>query len=79
MASIYQKKALEHLESPEQLDHLIVVTPPRTWLIIVGAALILSAFLFWAFFGTIRTEQSDHGSTVIQEMHPYELLLSDKP
>ncbi len=53
MASIYQKKALRRLDSPEQLDKLIVVTPPMTWMIMVGAVLIVLSFLAWAFFGSI--------------------------
>lgn len=53
MNSIYQKKALRRLESPEQLDKLIVVTPPMTWMIMAGAVLIVLSFLAWAFFGSI--------------------------
>ena len=53
MASVFQKKALRRLESPEQLDKLIVVTPPLTWMIMAGASLIVIAFLAWAFFGSI--------------------------
>ncbi len=53
MASIYQTKALRRLDSPEQLDKLIVVTPPMTWMVMAGAVLIVLSFLGWAFFGSI--------------------------
>ncbi len=49
------------LESPEQLDRLVTVISPRTWLVIAGAAIILAAFLAWAFFGSVSITETAEG------------------
>ncbi|MBR5509054.1 MAG: hypothetical protein IKV59_03265 [Lachnospiraceae bacterium] len=61
MGPIYQKKAVERLESPDQLDRMIFVTSPMTWMLIAGFAVILSAFLAWTFLGTIRQSITVNG------------------
>ncbi len=53
MSSIFRKSALEKLSSPEQLDRTIAVTPPASWLIIIGAAIIIAAFIIWSFTGSL--------------------------
>lgn len=53
MAQIFRKSAIERLSSPEQLDRLIVITSPLSWLALVGVALIIAVIIIWAFFGTV--------------------------
>lgn len=44
---IYRKEALQHLESPEQLDTMMQVTEPRQWVALTGLCLFLVVFLIW--------------------------------
>ncbi|MDR1642949.1 MAG: HlyD family efflux transporter periplasmic adaptor subunit [Clostridiales bacterium] len=53
MAEVYRKAALERLSSPEQLDKLIKVTSPMSWLSYLGAVLIIIAAAVWAVLGRI--------------------------
>ncbi len=61
MAQIYRKKLLDRLSSPEQLDRMIPITQPMTWLVILGAALICAVVLLWTFTGSIRQTASISG------------------
>lgn len=53
MADLYRKSALEKLSSPEQLDRMIVITPPTFWLAMVGAVGVILAALLWSVFGRL--------------------------
>lgn len=58
---IFRKVALERLSSPDQLDQLLAVTSPKSWLGLAGAGAILAAALAWGFFGRIPTEAYGDG------------------
>lgn len=63
-ASIFRKKALEKLESPEQLDHVIQVATPKGWVflaVIMGWILLV---LLWSIFGVIPAEVTGEGILV---------------
>ena len=38
MGQIFRKSLLDKLSSPEQLDKMIVITPPSFWIALTGAA-----------------------------------------
>lgn len=63
---IFRKVALERLSSPEQLDQLLAVTSPKSWLALAGAGAILAAALAWGFFGSIPTEAYGDGILIRQ-------------
>lgn len=63
---IFRKVALERLSSPEQLDQLLAVTSPKSWLALAGAGAILAAALAWGFFGSIPTEAYGEGILIRQ-------------
>ena len=46
MSNIFRKSVIERLSSPEQLDKMIRITSPLTWLFIVACALILIPLCF---------------------------------
>jgi hypothetical protein len=50
---LFRAKAQERLSSPEQLDQLMRVTSPRSWLVLLGLAAIIIAALIWAFVGQV--------------------------
>ena len=47
LMDIYRKEALQHLESPEQLDTMMQVTEPRQWVALAGLCLFLLVFVIW--------------------------------
>jgi len=51
--AIYRKEALEHLDSPEQLDTMMRVTSPRRWTALVGLCLLIVLSLGWAVWGRV--------------------------
>lgn len=53
MKDLFRKTSLEKLSSPEQLDKMIVITPPSFWIALTGAGLMIVAVLVWAIFGRI--------------------------
>jgi multidrug efflux pump subunit AcrA (membrane-fusion protein) len=61
---LYRKEALERLASPEQLDQLMQLTRPRSWLALGGLGLLLVMVLAWGFFGTIATTVEGQGVLV---------------
>lgn len=61
MAQIYRKAPLDRLSSPEQLDRLIVITPPSFWVALVGAALVVLVALTWSFTGRLPVKLEASG------------------
>ncbi len=53
MADLYRKSALERISSPEQLDKVLKVTSPMSWLALFGLTLIIIVTVIWSIIGTI--------------------------
>lgn len=58
---IFRKVALERLSSPEQLDTVMQVTHPQTWLALVGVLIIVVTVTIWGFLGSIPTKVQAQG------------------
>lgn len=53
--SIFRKKNIDRINSPDQLnDYVKVVTPP-VWLILIGVIVLALGFIVWASLGRIDT------------------------
>lgn len=52
--SIFRKKSLERVTSPEQLNDYIKVTTPSVWIILAATLILIVGTLVWAVFGKIR-------------------------
>src|SRR5215212_3249920 len=50
---LFRQVALDRLASPERLDELMVVNPPRTWLALLGLWAALLAGVVWGINGSI--------------------------
>jgi multidrug resistance efflux pump len=50
---LFRESALQNLSSPEQLDQLIKITPPRAWLMLATLAFVLGAAVLWSVFGSL--------------------------
>ena len=62
--SIFRKVALDRLSSPEQLDMVLRVTSPKSWLALGGLFLILGAAVLWGYKGSIATKVFGQGVIV---------------
>lgn len=57
MKDLFRKTSLEKLSSPEQLDKMIVITPPSFWIALTGAGLMIVAVCLgyiWQTSGIIK-------------------------
>ncbi len=59
--NIFRKAALDRLSSPDQLDALLSVTSPRSWLALLTALGLLALGVVWACIGTITTGVEGQG------------------
>ena len=53
MAQLYRKSALEKFSSPEQLDKVLTVTSPMSWLVLLALTLVIVVTVIWSVIGTI--------------------------
>lgn len=50
---LFRKVALERLSSPDRLDSMLGINPPRLTLLVTGAALTLATAVYWGWGGTL--------------------------
>ena len=50
---IFRETALQRLSSPEQLDRLIHVTSPKTWVAVVTGLSLIAGAVVWEIVGTV--------------------------
>jgi len=58
---IFRKVALERMSSPEQIDELLVVTTPKSWLALSALIILLILAVVWGFWGQLATRVSGDG------------------
>ena len=56
--SIFRKKSLERIASPEQLNDYIKVTNPSVWILLGSIIVLLLGVVIWAVFGQLATTVS---------------------
>lgn len=61
---IYRKAALERLEATDQLDKLLKITTPLSWLALLGGTLVVIFALVWAFTGSLPSTVTAGGVIV---------------
>lgn len=56
--SIFSKEALDRMRSPEQLDQILPITTPITWMGLMAVAVAMFSVIVWSIFGafTIKAE-----------------------
>ncbi len=50
---LFNKKAVEKLRSPEDLDRYLRVTSPGAWILIVAGIVLFAGIAAWFFFGSV--------------------------
>lgn len=53
MADLYRKSSLERISNPEQLDKVLKITSPMSWLALIAITLIIVVTIVWSIVGTI--------------------------
>src|ERR1700756_3408707 len=57
----FRAAALDRAASPEQLDHLVIVTKPADWILTLVLYIVLVAAVLWGIFGRVPTRVSGEG------------------
>jgi HlyD family secretion protein len=55
MAFSFRRRALEGVSSPEELDRLVKVALPRTWVALAGVGVLMLAAVVWAVVARVPT------------------------
>lgn len=58
---VFRAAALDRAASPEQFDHLVVITKPSDWILTAVMCLALTAAIIWGVVGRIPTRVSGDG------------------
>lgn len=74
--SIFRKKALERLSSPEQLDQLMKIVTPRSWLPLAVLGALLGGGLIWSVLGRIPVTTTGQGALVYADSLPESMVES---
>ncbi len=71
-SSLFRKKAIEKISSPEQLTTYLKVTNTGVWVVLVAIILILAGLFAWASVGTLETTE---GASAVVRNHTAEVYL----
>jgi hypothetical protein len=63
-SSIFNKRATERLQSPDDLDRYVRVTNPSVWVLLIACVALLAGILAWGVFGSVTTSVSSTGTCV---------------
>ena len=74
--SLFRKKSIERISSPEEIDEYMRVTTPSMWLVLGAVALLLLAIFIWSITGRIEDTIETKDQVKTQEIAPIELLLN---
>ena len=53
--SLFRRKSIDRISSPEQLNDRLRVVNPGVWLLLAGILLVLAGICVWGFFGRLNT------------------------
>lgn len=59
--TIFRKKSLERIASPDKLDDYLKVSSPSVWIVLAALVLVVAAAGVWCLFGSIPTTASAVG------------------
>ncbi len=63
-SSLFRKKSLDRVSSPDQIDDYIKITTPPVWLILAAIGVVLAGALVWGIFGEITVNTAQGAQTV---------------
>ncbi len=71
--SIFRKKSIDNINSPEALNDYIRVTSPPAWLVLLAVMILLTGIFVWCAVGTVQTHTPE-GET--EDVHPITYALN---
>ena len=75
---VFRKSALEKISSPDQLDKVLKVTSPMSWLALFGVTLILVFVVVWSFTGSLPSTITASGVIVRNNTSTNTILSSQR-
>ena len=57
--SIFRKKSLDRVTSPESLNDYIRVTSPSVWIVLIAILVLLAGLLAWSIFGRLEVKDAN--------------------
>ena len=70
-STVFRKKTLDRIASPEQLTDYLRVTSPGIWVVLVAVILLLTGIFAWSAVGTLETKAE---AKVIVENHTAQVI-----
>ena len=64
MKQVFRKSALDRISSPDQLDKVLKVTSPMSWLALLGVTLIIVFVVVWSIVGSLPSTITASGVIV---------------
>lgn len=61
---VFRKAALERLATTEQLNKVLKITSPLSWLALIGVTGLLAVVIIWSFVGTLPSTVTANGIIV---------------
>ncbi|HEX2916142.1 MAG TPA: NHLP bacteriocin system secretion protein [Chloroflexia bacterium] len=61
MPAVYRQSAIDRLATPEELDNLIQVTSRKSWIALIGLAMVVIVAIIWGFLGAIPSVMQARG------------------
>jgi len=71
--SLFRKKSIDKISSPEKLDDYIRVTTPSVWITLIAILLLLVGAILWGTLGEL-TIHNDDGTT--EKVAPITFILN---
>ncbi|MBK2357787.1 NHLP bacteriocin system secretion protein [Francisella hispaniensis] len=53
--SLFRKKSIDRIASPEQIDQNLKIISPKWWLLLISSFLLVLLFMIWGIFGILNT------------------------
>jgi hypothetical protein len=67
-ASIFRKKSLERISSPEEIDDYMKILHPGMWLVLGAILLMLAAAVIWSITARLETTLTAPGQVAEQQV-----------
>ncbi len=83
--TLFRKKAMENISSPEDLTSYLRVTSPGMWIILAAVIVLLMGILAWSAVGTLETTVDatavvhDHSAQIVATGQGAETLEAGMP
>ena len=60
--SLFRKKSLAQISSPDQMDEYMRVTNPSVWMLLLAAAILITGLVVWGIFASFDSFASGTGT-----------------